>query len=72
MPNPIRIGYSGLTNRIFALRRYTERSDGTLISQTKDEVTAEAVHAVLEHVRADAPCPIDGCECEALRIRANV
>jgi hypothetical protein len=64
---PIRIATSGLTNTIYALRNYTERA-GHVVSSAKDDVTAQAIQAVVGHARI---CERDDCECEGLREAAK-
>lgn len=63
----VRIFHSGLTNRIFASTRYSERPGGLFVSSKKDDVTQEAIVAVLQHMD---DCTQDDCLCkrsEALR-----
>lgn len=61
----VRIFHSGLTNRIFASTRYTERGDGLFVSTKKDDVTQEAIAAVLAHARE---CNTSGCRCLPIRV----
>ncbi len=68
MPKPILIRTSGLTNRVWAIRRYTERADGLLVSSAKDDVTRDAIQAVIEHARS---CTDPECSCEGLREAAT-
>jgi hypothetical protein len=56
---PIRVMCGGLSNRIFAVRRYTQRGD-LVISSAKDDVTADVIKAVAEHRLA---CQDTDCRC---------
>lgn len=61
---PVRIMCGGLTNTIYAVRRYTDRGNGLLVAANggKDDVTQEAILAVVEHrVR----CQRSDCSCKA-------
>jgi hypothetical protein len=60
----VRIFHSGLTNRIFASSRYTERTDGLFVSSKKDDVTQEAIAAVLQHMD---DCTQQDCLCQQLK-----
>jgi hypothetical protein len=51
----------GLTNRIFAVRRYAERANGLIVSSAKDDVTSEAIRAVAEHRLG---CEDADCRCQ--------
>lgn len=59
----------GLTNRIYAVRRYTERGNGMYVAATngKDDVTQQALRAAIQHV--DAGCEDRDCECQYLTLR---
>jgi hypothetical protein len=61
----VRIFHSGLTNRIFASTRYTERPGGLFVSSKKDDVTEEAIAAVLQHLD---DCADNDCLCRLERI----
>lgn len=58
----VRIMCGGLSNRIFAVKRYTTRPDGLIVAAVngKDDVTEEAIYAVAEHRLA---CKDDTCRC---------
>lgn len=56
---PIRVMCGGLSNRIFAVRSYTQRGE-LVISNAKDDVTEDAVKAVAEH---RLNCQDADCRC---------
>lgn len=59
---PIRVMCGGLTNTIWAIRRYSERPGGLIIAATngKDDVTGDAIAAVAEHRMR---CENAACRC---------
>lgn len=59
----------GLTNRIYVVRRYTERGEGLYVAATggKDDVTREAIMSVEQHI--DAGCTDYDCPCQFLTRR---
>lgn len=69
MVQPIRVMASGLTNRIWALRRYREMPEGYVVSSSKDDVTEDAIRAVIEHIRRG--CSLVDCGCQFLTQRAQ-
>jgi hypothetical protein len=62
---PVRVMVGGLTNRIYAVRRYSERGGGLFVAATggKDDVTTEAILAVREHVNQ---CRDSKCVCKTM------
>jgi hypothetical protein len=56
---PIRVFRGSLSNRIYATRRYQERGE-FIVSQSKDDVTQEAIRAVAEHRMG---CQDNDCRC---------
>lgn len=62
MKRPVLIRTGGLTNRIYAVRKYTERPNGLIVAATdgKDDVTEDAIRAVAEH---RMECKREGCRC---------
>jgi hypothetical protein len=58
----VRIMTGGLSNRIFAVKHYSERPNGLLVAAMggKDDVTEEAIRAVAEH---RLECKDEQCRC---------
>lgn len=70
MIKPIRVMASGLTNRIWAVRRYTENQySGLIVSSAKDDVTAEALRAAVEHIKNG--CTLSDCPCQFLTLHSQ-
>lgn len=68
MTKPIRVFHSGLTNTIYACRNYSDRGNGLFVSAAgaKDDVTQEAIAAVIHHARL---CVDPECLCLSLATR---
>ena len=57
---PVLLRCGGSTNRIYAIRRYTERANGLIVSSVKEDATEQAIMAVAEH---RARCRDTECRC---------
>lgn len=64
MTKPLMLRTGGLSGRIWGIRRYSERPNGTVVSQQKEDVTDQAIDAVIEHIRFG--CASLGCRCRML------
>lgn len=47
MKQPVRVLHSGLTDRFYAVTRYTEKDGGLIEAQTKHDVTADVQGALM-------------------------
>lgn len=65
MPMPVRILCGGLTNTIYAVRRYSNQPNGVIVAalNAKDDVTQEAIGAVIEHSQR---CNVADCLCRRI------
>ena len=67
MPQVIRVFSSPLTSAIFATNRYRDMGGGHFMSSgAKNDVTEEAIVAVIDHMRA---CVRRDCRCRQLQFR---